>query len=61
MPTNTLLARPGAREETAARTPAQRNGFPQDVNEAVLFFASDAADFVHGASLVVDGGILAGP
>jgi NAD(P)-dependent dehydrogenase (short-subunit alcohol dehydrogenase family) len=60
MPTNKLMVEPGAREATAARTPARRNGFPEDIGAAVLYLASDAADFVHGAGLVVDGGILAG-
>lgn len=59
MPTNVLMAEPGARETTAAATPARRNGFPADVCQAVLFLASPEADFIHGASLVVDGGLLA--
>ncbi|MFC9790348.1 SDR family NAD(P)-dependent oxidoreductase [Rhodococcus sp. NPDC127528] len=34
-------------------------GEPDDVAQAVLFLASDEARFVHGASLVVDGGYTA--
>ena len=39
-------------------TPARRIGKPQDVVGAVVFLASDDADFVHGTTLVVDGGWL---
>jgi NAD(P)-dependent dehydrogenase (short-subunit alcohol dehydrogenase family) len=36
-----------------------RFGTPQEVAEAVLFLASDAASFITGTSLLVDGGELA--
>ena len=38
-----------------------RLGMPTDVADAVLFLASDAARFVTGAELPVDGGVLARP
>ena len=38
------------------RTPLQRLGDPRDVAEAALYLASDAASFVTGVSLAVDGG-----
>jgi len=44
----------------AARRPLGRVGRPEDVAEAVLYLASDAASFVTGTTLVVDGGGLAG-
>jgi NAD(P)-dependent dehydrogenase (short-subunit alcohol dehydrogenase family) len=44
----------------AADRPLQRVGAPEDIAQAVLYLASDAAAFVTGASLVVDGGGLAG-
>lgn len=39
-----------------SRVPLDRTGTAWDVAEAALFLASDAAAFVTGASLVVDGG-----
>ena len=42
-----------------AMTPAGRVGSPRDVAGAAVFLASDAASFIHGATLVVDGGLTA--
>ncbi|WP_026732479.1 glucose 1-dehydrogenase [Fischerella sp. PCC 9605] len=39
--------------------PAGRLGKPDDIANAVLWLCSDAADFVTGHTLAVDGGILA--
>ncbi|MEZ4333691.1 MAG: SDR family oxidoreductase [Myxococcota bacterium] len=44
----------------AAQTPAGRLGEPEDVADAVVYLASDAARFVTGQTLVVDGGITLG-
>lgn len=41
------------------RIPAGRWGTPDDLMGAVVFLASDAARYVHGAILAVDGGWLA--
>ena len=41
--------------------PVARGGQPRDIAEAVAFLASDAASFMTGTSLVVDGGITLGP
>jgi NAD(P)-dependent dehydrogenase (short-subunit alcohol dehydrogenase family) len=43
----------------AANRPLSRLGTPDDVADAVLFFASDLSRWVTGAWLVVDGGGLA--
>ncbi len=43
-----------------ARTPLGRMGEPDDVANAYVWLASDAAKFVHGAVLSVDGGVVVG-
>jgi NAD(P)-dependent dehydrogenase (short-subunit alcohol dehydrogenase family) len=44
----------------AADRPLGRVGKPEDIAQAVLYLASEAASFVTGTTLVVDGGGLAG-
>jgi len=44
----------------AAERPLRRIGRPEDIAQAVLYLVSDAASFVTGTTLVVDGGGLAG-
>jgi 3-oxoacyl-[acyl-carrier protein] reductase len=43
-----------------ARTPVGRLGAPEDIAYAYLFLASDAAGFINGAVLSVDGGLVLG-
>ncbi len=45
--------------ELLMRTPMQRFGQPEEVAGAAVFLASDAASFVTGHLLAVDGGFLA--
>lgn len=40
----------------AAQAPAGRPATPEEIADAVVYLASDAASFVHGAILPVDGG-----
>jgi NAD(P)-dependent dehydrogenase (short-subunit alcohol dehydrogenase family) len=56
------LARAGAaaQERTAAALPAGRIGRPDEVAAAAVWLTSDAAAFVTGANLVIDGGMTAG-
>ena len=43
-----------------AKTPVGRMGKPEDIAEAYWWLASDAASFVHGTTLSVDGGLVLG-
>jgi 3-oxoacyl-[acyl-carrier protein] reductase len=47
-----------AREALQKQIPLQRLGSPEDVAGAVLFLASDLADYITGQVLVVDGGMV---
>lgn len=46
-------------EEILGRIPAGRWGTPEDIAGAAIFLASEAASYVHGFTLAVDGGWLA--
>jgi 3-oxoacyl-[acyl-carrier protein] reductase len=48
------------KEEAKKRIPCGTFGSPQDVAEAVAFFASDASRYITGQYLAVDGGMIAG-
>jgi NAD(P)-dependent dehydrogenase (short-subunit alcohol dehydrogenase family) len=50
-----------AGDAVAARLPLRRLGEPDDVAKAALFLASDAASWMTGHTLVVDGGALTVP
>ncbi len=48
---------PDVRERTVSATPLGRAGTPEEVAGVVLWLASDAAAFVHGAHVDVNGGL----
>jgi NAD(P)-dependent dehydrogenase (short-subunit alcohol dehydrogenase family) len=67
--TNTAMLRSEARQlgepedrflADSARRPLGRVGTPEEIAQATLFLASDAASFITGGAVVVDGGGLAG-
>jgi len=55
-----LVKDPASEERLRHGVPWGRLGTPEDVAAAVLFLASEDADFITGTTLYVDGGILAG-
>jgi len=52
-----LPDREATMRQVLAAHPMGRMGTPRDIAEAALFLASDAASFISGTSLVVDGAI----
>ncbi|MCC6380873.1 MAG: glucose 1-dehydrogenase [Dehalococcoidia bacterium] len=55
-----IFQNPDTRRHTIERTPMGRLGKPEDLEGAVVFLASDAARYVTGHILYVDGGWTAG-
>jgi len=53
-----LVGNPDREPQILARIPAGRWGVPGDLRGAVLWLASEASDYVHGAIIPVDGGYL---
>jgi NAD(P)-dependent dehydrogenase (short-subunit alcohol dehydrogenase family) len=51
---------PQGETKTISRVPLGRVGNPEDIAEAVVWLCSDAASFITGHALVVDGGSIAG-
>ena len=47
-------------QEASERTAMPRFGLPRDIGRASVFLASDDAEWITGASLLVDGGYIAG-
>jgi NAD(P)-dependent dehydrogenase (short-subunit alcohol dehydrogenase family) len=57
---NLKRAGTSAQEAAAAAMPLQRVGQPEEVAAAVVWLCSDAAGFITGTTLTIDGGKLAG-
>jgi len=57
----TLREAPDYEGSWSALTPLGRVGGPQDVANAVLFFAAEKSSFVTGQTLFVDGGLFMAP
>ena len=56
--TQALRDDPVRSEQLMGRIPAGRWGDPDDLKGAIVYLCSDAARYVHGTTLVVDGGWL---
>lgn len=56
---NTDVAR-AEHKEKISMIPAARPGLPREIAEAVMFLASDKAEFIVGQNLFVDGGYTCG-
>lgn len=54
-------ARAAIRQMSSNAQPVARAGEPHDIANAVAFLASDAASFINGTSILVDGGLTLGP
>ncbi len=57
--TEALRNDPQRNRDILSRIPAGRWGDPDNLGGAVVFQASAAADYIHGAMLPIDGGWLA--
>ena len=57
--TNHIYQNPARITAMEERTPLKRPGHPENVADAALFLLSDAASFITGIDLVVDGGLMA--
>jgi len=53
-----MFSTPDRYEKVAKRTPLGRNGTAEDVANAILFLASEAASFITGEYIAVNGGLL---
>jgi 3-oxoacyl-[acyl-carrier protein] reductase len=56
--TKATVDHPKRLEESLKRIPAGRTGTPAEMAGAALFLASPLASYVHGHTLVVDGGMM---
>jgi NAD(P)-dependent dehydrogenase (short-subunit alcohol dehydrogenase family) len=56
-PIDTQMHRPGRLQQGVEKSPMGRAGQPEEVAEAALFLASDAASYCTGSNLAVAGGL----
>ena len=57
--TEAMRSEPDRVEQVNMRIPMKRSGRPEDIAATAIFLASDAAEYVNGFTIAVDGGYLA--
>jgi NAD(P)-dependent dehydrogenase (short-subunit alcohol dehydrogenase family) len=48
-------------ENYFAAVPLHRAGEPEEVGDVCVFLCSKAADYINGATIAMDGGLMPGP
>ena len=56
--TRNLLGDAECAAEFESKIPKRRIGVPEDIAAGVLFLCSDAASYIHGETLFIDGGMI---
>ena len=56
--TEKMFNDPEVAEPMIARIPMSRFGYPEDLDGAIIFLASDASAYITGQTIYVDGGYL---
>lgn len=56
-----IAASPAAQKQVLGYHPIGRLGAPREIAQAVVWMCSEEASFMTGQSLVLDGGLMAGP
>jgi len=56
MSAKALDSDPERKQKVLSRTPMGKLGLPEDVAEAIFYLSSDAAKYVTGVVLPIDGG-----
>lgn len=54
-----LMANPDYYRAMVEMTPVGRNGLPEDIAPAIIYLVGDGSSFMQGATMIIDGGVLA--